>query len=322
MKELRAYYKLFDKLKRNIFVVIGFASLIYFILIIYSDHNLLFITFQKIPFSVFISSFSLIIITISLKFLRWHIYLRQLKIVLDLKNSILIFLSGFIMSISPGKIGELLKAFLIKDKFNISKSRTLPIILAERISEFIALIILSTIGIIIYKFEVTNFVIPFLAIFLFLIIGLKKNVRSKLLQKFVKSSFLKSRINKIEIFNSSMFELFKPIIFIKVQLISLFAWVVEFYCFYIIIDSLGKNVDLVFTTFVYSVSMIIGAVSMLPGGIGTTEASLVYQLVQSGITESNAITTTFVIRIVTLWFSVILGFLAYIIYLKKNDKIL
>lgn len=226
------------------------------------------------------------------------------------------------MSISPGKIGELLKAFLIKDMFNISKSRTLPIILAERISEFIALIIISVIGIIIYKFEVTNFVIPFLAIFLLLIIGLNKNVRSKLLQKVSKSSFLKSRINKVEVFNSSIFELFKPIIFIKVQLISLLAWVVEFYCFYVIIDSLSENVDLVFTTFVYSVSMIIGAVSMLPGGIGTTEASIVYQLVQSGITESSAITSTFVIRIVTLWFSVILGFLAYIIYFKKNDKIL
>lgn len=314
-----------NKIKRNIFFVLGFATLIYFIFIVYSDSNSILETFQKISISIFLQSLLFIILSLILKFVRWHIFVKQLEIKIDLINSVLIFLSGLIMSISPGKVGELLKSYLLKDRFNIPKSKTFPVILAERISEFISLVIVTIIGIFIYNFDISKIFIPIVLIILIFVLFLNQSLKDRLLQYLSRSSFLKSRINKIDLFHSSIIELFKPIIFIKVQIISLFAWLAEFYAFYIIVSIFDENITYYFATFVYSISMIIGAISMLPGGIGTTEASLVYQLIKTGILESSAITVTFVIRIVTLWFSVLLGFVAYLIFLrkmKKNDKFL
>lgn len=314
-----------NKIKRNIFFVLGFATLIYFIFIVFFDSNSILEIFQKISISIFLQSLLYIIISLILKFIRWHIYLKQLEIKIDLKNSVLIFLSGLIMSISPGKVGELLKSYLIKDRFNVPKSKTFPVILAERISEFISLVIITIIGIFIYNFDISKIFIPIVLIILIFVLFLNQSLKDRLLQYLSRSSFLKSRINKIDLFHSSIVELFKPIIFIKIQILSLLAWLAEFYAFYIIVSIFDENISYYFATFVYSISMIIGAISMLPGGIGTTEASLVYQLIKNGILESSAITVTFVIRIVTLWFSVLLGFVAYLIFLrktKKNDKIL
>ena len=59
---------------------------------------------------------------------------------------------------------------------------------------------------------------------------------------------------------------------------------------------------------------------MLPGGIGATEGSLTYLLVQKGLSSNDAVTATIIMRLVTLWLSVIIGAIA-LIFVLKNSKI-
>ena len=60
----------------------------------------------------------------------------------------------------------------------------------------------------------------------------------------------------------------------------------------------------------YTSSLILGAVSFLPGGIGITEGTLVGLFSLQNIEISTAVVLVVFIRIFILWYSVIVGFIS------------
>jgi uncharacterized protein (TIRG00374 family) len=60
----------------------------------------------------------------------------------------------------------------------------------------------------------------------------------------------------------------------------------------------------------YTSSLILGAVSFLPGGIGVTEGTLVGLFSLQDIEISTAVVLVVFIRIFILWYSVIVGFVS------------
>ena len=73
-------------------------------------------------------------------FFRWHLLLRNAKIFIPVKNSFLIFTSGFALTIIPGKVGELVKSQLLKTKFGIARSKTIPIVILEQFYSVIGIV--------------------------------------------------------------------------------------------------------------------------------------------------------------------------------------
>jgi len=60
----------------------------------------------------------------------------------------------------------------------------------------------------------------------------------------------------------------------------------------------------------YPIAMLVGAASMLPGGIGSTEATLAFLLTSGGAPLATATAAAICVRIATLWFSIVLGFIS------------
>ena len=58
---------------------------------------------------------------------------------------------------------------------------------------------------------------------------------------------------------------------------------------------------------IYAAAIVVGAISFLPGGLGTTEAMLLVLLDSFGFVMSDALLLTLVCRLLTLWFAVGLG---------------
>jgi len=222
------------------------------------------------------------------------------------------------MSISPGKFGELIKALLVKSKYPISNAFTVAVVLTERIIEFLALLIMVIIGINILEFDCLYLIITLISLVLLGLFLRNKRFTTVLKKIFFKLPFVNKNTDAIEDFNSSLTQLFVSDIFIKGLFISLIAWFFEFIAFYKILSILSLNVEILYSSFLYSLSIIAGALSMLPGGIGSTEVSLTFLLTQDGISSSSAIASTILIRVVTLWFSVVIGFIAFLIYAGKN----
>src|ERR1700737_42112 len=86
------------------------------------------------------------------RFLKWQYYLKRLKITIHWRKSLLIFVSGLSMAITPGKVGELLKSYLLKRTTGAPISHTSPIIVAERLSDGLAMLMLATTGLVFYRF--------------------------------------------------------------------------------------------------------------------------------------------------------------------------
>ena len=61
---------------------------------------------------------------------------------------------------------------------------------------------------------------------------------------------------------------------------------------------------------IYASSLILGAASFIPGGLGVAEGSLVGMLNAQGVEISMAFVLVVLIRIFTLWYGVIAGFIS------------
>src|SRR5947209_11860254 len=86
------------------------------------------------------------------RFFKWQYYLKRLDVKIAWLKSLLIFISGLSMAITPGKVGELLKSYLLKRITGEHISRNSPLIVAERLSDGLAMLLLATTGLVLYRF--------------------------------------------------------------------------------------------------------------------------------------------------------------------------
>jgi uncharacterized protein (TIRG00374 family) len=309
---------LHKKIKKNIFIGIGLAVIVYFVFISINDFSLISSSFSNFPISNFIVAQLLAILALYLKYVRWAYYIKILELKLSVKDSFLVFASGLLMSISPGKVGELLKSFLIKDKYDIPISVSSSAVISERIIEFISLIVLGIFGLALFNFG-SEYLVVFMVIsfgIMFIVFNTKfQNYAYKTIIKLSKSNKI---IDDVKLFRSSFNKLFYKTHVYRMFLLSILTWIIECFAFYIIITGLYDNMAIIWSVFSYTFAIFIGAISMLPGGLGTTEGALLYMLIQNEIIQSDAIIIILFIRIITLWLPVIIGFISLILYLRDS----
>jgi uncharacterized protein (TIRG00374 family) len=211
------------------------------------------------------------------------------------------------MSASPAKTGEVLKSLLLKETINEPVSKTAPIIFAERLTDFFSLTFLSLIGALYYHYAaIWIYVLLFFFIIVIFILS-NRHIAGFIITGLIRIPRLKNQLSRIETLYESVYILLQPKPLILMMIVSVISWFFECFGFYIILSNFTQNTPVLWSTFVYAVSTIAGAVSMLPGGLGITEGSLSLFLVHGGMSKVTAVASTFIIRAMTLWFAVIVG---------------
>ena len=244
-------------------------------------------------------------------FARWHLLLKNSKIFIPKKDSLLIFFSSFALAIIPGKVGELIKSQLLKTKFEVPRSKTVPIVMLEQFYTLIGLVIVSFFGI--WFFELGVYVIGFftaLLIFAFILISSKK-VFNKLITIFEKRKFTSRFVEPL----SSSYDIIKKttrgrITFYATALTVIF-WFIEAVVVYLVLLSFGiENIEFLKVIPTYATSLMLGFLSFLPMGLGVVEGSLASFFSLQGIEVSLSLTIVIIIRIFTRWYGVAVGFVA------------
>lgn len=230
-------------------------------------------------------------------------------------------MSGLLMSVTPGKIGELLKAYLVKTVNRTPVTVTAPIIFAERATDFLSLTILALIGAYIYDYGRNAALIITIIILFGIFILTNRKLFDSIMVVLAKIKFVKKRIESIERLYHSTYTLLKLKPLMVALLISLVSWGFECYGYYLVINNFNEFINIYWSFFSYSFSTIVGAVSMLPGGLGVTEGSFLLMLTSKGLTTNDAAATTFITRVATLWFAVLVGVIAIIFFQRKFGKI-
>ena len=251
-----------------------------------------------------------------IRYLRWELYLRTLNIKVAWKTSLAIFLTGLAMTITPGKVGEFLKSYLLKQSAGIPMATSAPVVLAERITDLLSLLLLASFGVASYGGEdgLLVLVVAAVAVFVALFV-LQSRVLTEGVLSFLGRLPIGARVApKIEELLASSRSLLGMRPLLLGLLLATVAWFCECLGYYWAFDAFpdSPGLELPVAVFAYSFSTVAGVVS--PGGIGPTDIGLIELACQftDGLSERRdlAAAASFVVRLCTLWFAVLLGAVA------------
>lgn len=252
-----------------------------------------------------------------LRFIKWHYFLGQVGVEkLRVLESARLFVAGFPLAVTPGKVGETLKGVWLNQLTGFPIPRGVSVELAERISDGLAMLVLSTVGVIAYRRYWPAFAIVLGLLLGVVIISQIRPLAQYLLSLGVRLSLVNRFAYSLNEFYEGSFTLFRPwVTFVSVSL-EIISWLAEGVGFYLILIGLGVTPGvstLSIAIFVLSFSTVIGAVSALPGGLLATDASIVGMLVLLLDMDANtAAAATLLIRFATLWFGVGLGLISWL----------
>jgi uncharacterized membrane protein YbhN (UPF0104 family) len=237
-----------------------------------------------------------------LRFVKWHFYLRCLDVPLPWRPSLRVFLAGFTMAISPGKLGEVLKAVLVRDLVGTPVSRTASAVMAERFTDVGGLVVLGALG---------ATALPRGPALLGGIAGglvaAVVALRSPAVGRRARSLLPARLVEPVRSFVHGGRALLAPRALAVALGLSVVSWFFECVAFWLVLDGLGVAPPLRVAIFVYAFASLAGAVSMLPGGLGVAEGSLTGLLAGVGIGLPEAAAATLLVRAATLWLAVALG---------------
>ncbi len=302
-------------MKNKVWLVIIFAVVVYLIMGIYADFGNLLSAIES--FNWIFALIMLILITIAyfIRFLKWNFFLKSADVHLNLKDNLFVFFSGLGMTITPAKVGEIWKGWLIKDINGESLSKTVPVVITDRVTDLIGLIILSLTGVLYYRSGIS-----ILIVLILIFIGFFASIRSKKISGKI-ISMLENRAEKyskdIKTMHVIFLQLMNPKNMTLMSFLSAFAWFFECLALFLVIVGFGQFLSVILSTFVFSFASLVGAVSMIPGGIGIAEATISGMLQYLGLNSVDSIGISIIIRFGTLWYGAILGFLVYFIFRKQ-----
>lgn len=298
---------MFEGIKHKLLISVGLGALVFLGFSLLLDFGQLAGAFERFDWRYLPAALGLALLNYLFRFIRWHLFLGELGICLPLADSAVVFLAGLVMSVTPGKAGELMKAYLIRYRLETPLSQSVPAILAERLGDIISLILLAFLGI--FSFQTGAWALAAGAAgiaLLVLFLGRPGAVFAVL--RAVEALPLAGRLAApLAGAYGGMRVLVSPRNLLAGVGLGLVAWFAECLGLHLVLLGFGLDVGVVQATFIYSFATLFGAATMLPGGLGSTEGSMSGLLVLRGVPLPDAVAATFVIRVCTLWFAVALG---------------
>lgn len=267
--------------------------------------------------AVYPAVFAFTLFNYLLRFFKWHYYLRQMGVRdLSWQESARLFVGGFPLAVTPGKVGEALKAVWLQQKTGLPVARGIAVVLAERLSDGLAVLILSTVGVIAYPQYWPAFALGLAVILAVIVVSQIRPLALALLGLGERLPLVKGFVHHLREFYEGSFLLFRPQATLIAVSLGTISWLGEGIGFYLILLGLGAPAGwkmLSTAVFILAFSTVIGAVSTLPGGLGAAEVSIAGMLsLLLGVSADLSATATLLIRLATLWFGVGLGLLVWL----------
>lgn len=289
------------------------ALLVYIGLIVYGDWRQLSELLAEFPWRWLPPTLGLTLVNFGVRLLKWHWYLRLIRAPIGFGQSARIYGISFLMMMTPGKVGEFVRAFMVRNVSGTPFSVVAPVVLAERLTDGLAMILLAGLGLL----AIGEGTIRLAAATALLVIagiivaiqvrplalwGLALGRRLPLVNRFA---------DKLAAFYESSYFLLQPKYLFTSVLIGVVSWASQGIGFYLILLGFGAEAgvsSMLTAVSAFNLSMVVGAVVATPGGLGGVESSLAALSIQLlGLSRPAAAAAALVIRFATLWFGVAIG---------------
>jgi uncharacterized protein (TIRG00374 family) len=258
-----------------------------------------------------------------LRFARWHAYLRARALDVPPATSALVFVAGFSMAVTPGKLGELVKSYLLRQLTGIPVAASASIVIAERVSDLLALLVVAVVGVAVYGVAVKVVIACSAVIAIGFAFILWRSLGTWAIELVTRPRRLRGvRPKLLEVYDG-ISALAQPRVLAWSTALAAAAWACEGLGFALIVHGFpGAAVGLGLALLIYAATTIAGALSFLPGGLGVTEGAMTLLLVANatGVDKGTATAATILTRLATLWFAVAIGVVALVIARRRGAK--
>ena len=244
--------------------------------------------------------------------LRWHLFSEHLGLPLGYLASFRHFLGGFAMSVTPGRLGELVRMRWIGRETGWRFERTAPLVLVDRASDLAALGLLLGISL---AFSATgiSFGIPVTVLALAAaIVATRPTLLRAIATWGHKATGRFARLfAKIRRAANALSAFSSPLAMSLAGVLGVVGWYAEGYAFHLLLAWMGADIGLAKAVAIFVFSGLAGGLTGAPGGIGGAEAAMVALLTLEGVPLEASVPATLIIRVTTLWFAILLGLLVF-----------
>jgi len=265
----------------------------------------------QLPAWLLLTVFALSFANYVLRFVRWDLYMRSTGHLIPRPRHFLIYLSGFSLTLTPGKVGEALRSAYLT-RLDVPTTTSISVFVLERLMDMVAMLALALPVLGLWKMGFISLAaIAVLGVgallvlrhpeWLLRLIGwLRARAERSGWTRVVQATWVAQRLAD----QTGRLAGYKPLPMLG---ISLLAWGLEGFGLWLLAHWFAPDVSLPTVVGIYAASVIVGVVTFLPGGLGGTEVAMASLLILAGVAPAPAAVCTLVCRAATLWFAIVLG---------------
>lgn len=309
-------FNLVDKVVLLVVISIIFYVAIFF----YADIDKVFKNMTQIKWDYYPIIFLIVGSNYITSGIRYHILLRNVGVNTTLKDSFVISLAGHALLVTPGGAGTLIKSYLVKKKFGNSISSTGPIILVERwleLSSITALLLITLLWSSMIEAQIIS-ILGTIVTILYILALRNAKIFSFISIIFSKIKYTKKFLMNIEESKASLTLLLNLKTLTSTFGLTFITKVLNLFVIFFIFESIGLDLSLILSGQIYYTSLLSGVLTLIPGGIVVTDASMLGLILKNNVNLASASLVVILSRFITMWLGSIVGLFVLKISILTN----
>ena len=251
---------------------------------------------------------------------RWLLLARTVDLKVSAAGLVTVYLGGFLMNLTPGRIGELWRSWILWRGWQLKYRRSLPLLICDRLLDLCALLLFGALGLGLgFGFDWPAILCLLAAIALLALIAVPGWVRRAI--KILWASIGRPRPRLFAVLLSvcrNVALVLRPVIFLKLLSLSLLAWSMEAVALHVLMPTVGGELPLRAAVAALGLANVAGAITPLPGGVGGQELTMAFLVSGvAGNSTASAMAMVGIMRLSTLWYAAALG-LPFFLYLSRR----
>lgn len=305
-----------------------FSGILLGYIALFSNFHQIVASVQQIAVERLVIVIGLSLINYWIRIIRFNFFTRRVAIhPINKDVNALIFLSGLSMNVTPGRIGEVIKAYLQRRFFGESFARMAPIVFIERLTDALAMLSMMSLGVLAFKRGLILFIVFVMTVFSMIVILHQRGLAEYMISLLEKFSIAKKAAKKASrSFRRVLDASYRLTNFFSIvvgALLGIVAWSTQAVGLWVLLGSTGQPLslsNLYLSLFIFAAAAAAGFVVLVPAGLGVTELSMIGLLQQlASISASDAVAITFAFRLATLWLGTFFG-LTSMAYLERRMR--
>ncbi|WP_226648839.1 lysylphosphatidylglycerol synthase transmembrane domain-containing protein [Microbulbifer variabilis] len=286
---------------QSISLAIVVTVLLYAGMVTLADWGVFGTAVSTLPSVLWVQMVALSLLSYLLRFARWHHFTLALGHEVPVLRNLEIYLAAFALTLTPGKAGEAIRSVYLRP-YGVSYSHSIGVFISERLLDLVAVGALASLATSIFP-EQQPWMLTAIAFIIIIVLLLRSRLLALIGKRLAKSS---TAGHATKVIATIHFLLSERRLAMATPL-SFMAWMAQGVSLYLLVHTLGYELPANTIIAIYCLSILAGAVSFIPGGLGATEAAIVLLLSAAGVGQTDAIMASLISRSLTLWLAVGIG---------------